>query len=141
MKQSTTPRPVHFEIFADDPARAAKFYTDVFGWEIKKWGDPKAAMDYWIIKTGEMGTMGIDGGLGKHTESSAKGAANAYICTMGVGNFDEYEKKILDAGGKVQMEKHDIPGVGMHGYYFDTEGNIFGILQPSEEMMKMGEGM
>jgi len=94
-----------------------------------------------MVKTGETGTMGIDGGLGKHTEPKAKGAANAYICTMGVDDFDEYEKKILAAGGKVQMEKHEIPGVGTHAYYFDTEGNIFGILQPSEEMMKMGEAM
>jgi len=132
---------VHFEIFADDPVRAAKFYTDVFGWEIKKWEDPKANMDYWLIMTGEKGTMGIDGGLSNRTEAPAEGAANAFVCTMGVDSFEEYETKILAAGGKVQMEKHEIPGVGMHGYFFDTEGNIFAILQPSEEMMKMGEGM
>jgi hypothetical protein len=141
MSKNTNPRPVHFEIFADDPERAAKFYVDVFGWEIKKWESPESTMDYWMIKTGEKGTMGIDGGLGKHTEARAKGGANAYVCTMGVDNFDEYEKKILSAGGMVQMEKHEIPGVGFHAYYFDTEGNLFGILEPSEEMKRMGEDM
>jgi len=60
---------------------------------------------------------------------------------MGVSNFDEYHQKILSAGGTVQMEKHEIPSVGLHGYYYDTEGNIFGILEPSEEMKKMGETM
>jgi catechol 2,3-dioxygenase-like lactoylglutathione lyase family enzyme len=30
------PRVVHFEIHADDPKRAIKFYQDVFGWEIVK---------------------------------------------------------------------------------------------------------
>ena len=28
---------VHFEIPADDPARATKFYRELFGWEIQKW--------------------------------------------------------------------------------------------------------
>ena len=31
------PRVVHFEISADDPERAVKFYQKVFSWEIKKW--------------------------------------------------------------------------------------------------------
>ncbi|HEV2494165.1 MAG TPA: VOC family protein [Terriglobia bacterium] len=34
------PRVIHFEINADQPERAAKFYTAVFGWEIKKWEGP-----------------------------------------------------------------------------------------------------
>ncbi|HEX8974029.1 MAG TPA: VOC family protein [Patescibacteria group bacterium] len=139
MPKNQNPRPVHFEIFADDPERAAKFYTDVFGWKIEKWNAPEANMDYWMIMTGERGTMGIDGGLAKHTEPRTQGGVNAYVCTMGVQNFDEYHSRILAAGGKLQMEKHEIPGVGMHGYYYDTEGNMFGILEPSEEMMRMGE--
>lgn len=43
------PRVVHFEISADEPERAVKFYTDVFGWDVKRWGGPK---DYWLITTG-----------------------------------------------------------------------------------------
>jgi uncharacterized protein len=30
-------RPVHFEIHAEDPERAANFYRQLFGWEITKW--------------------------------------------------------------------------------------------------------
>jgi hypothetical protein len=29
-------RVAHFEIHADDPQRAVKFYSDVFGWTIEK---------------------------------------------------------------------------------------------------------
>ena len=54
------PRPVHFEIQAADPKRAIAFYTALFGWTFNKWEGPQ---DYWLIKTGEKGTMGIDGGL------------------------------------------------------------------------------
>ena len=44
------PRPVHFEISADDPERALHFYQAVFGWKSQKWDGPQ---DYWLISTGE----------------------------------------------------------------------------------------
>src|SRR5689334_19629414 len=34
------PRVVHFEIHAEDPERAARFYGGVFGWQINKWAGP-----------------------------------------------------------------------------------------------------
>lgn len=54
-------RPVHFEIHADNPARAIKFYRKVFGWSFKKFsGGP---MPYWLITTGPDKAPGINGGL------------------------------------------------------------------------------
>ncbi len=35
------PRVVHFEIHADDPERAVRFYKKVFGWKIEKWQSGK----------------------------------------------------------------------------------------------------
>ena len=32
-------RITHFEIQAENPERAIKFYTDVFGWDFQKWGE------------------------------------------------------------------------------------------------------
>ena len=43
-------RVIWFEIPADDPGRAAKFYEDVFGWKVEKWDGP---FDYWLVTTGE----------------------------------------------------------------------------------------
>ncbi len=40
------PRPIHFEIPAEDPQRAIGFYSSVFGWEFDQWDGP---MEYWII--------------------------------------------------------------------------------------------
>ncbi len=48
----------HFEISADDPARAIEFYRTVFGWSFQKWEGP---MPYWMVQTGNNGP-GIDGG-------------------------------------------------------------------------------
>ena len=54
------PRPIHFEIPAENPERAMQFYSKVFGWKFNKWAGP---MDYWVISTGQPGEPGIDGGL------------------------------------------------------------------------------
>ena len=53
-------RVVHFELAADDPERAAKFYEGVFGWQIQKWDGPQ---DYWLATTGPKDTPGIDGAI------------------------------------------------------------------------------
>ena len=53
------PRPIHFELHADDPERAMRFYGELFGWTFTRWGEES----YWLIGTGERDTPGIDGGL------------------------------------------------------------------------------
>ena len=53
------PRPIHFEIHAENPERAMQFYRTLFGWEFTQW----AGQPYWLVKTGEKSTPGIDGGL------------------------------------------------------------------------------
>src|SRR5882724_7416317 len=126
-------RPVHFEIHAADPDRAAKFYAAVFGWEIKKWDNP--AMEYWMIMTGKPDANekwpGIDGGLLRRKEPGpVEGAAvNAYVCTMTVASIDESVAKIVQNGGTVTVPKAELAGMGWLAYAKDTEGNIFGMMQ------------
>jgi predicted enzyme related to lactoylglutathione lyase len=113
------PRVIHFDIGADQPERAIKFYSDVFGWKIQKWEGP---MDYWLVYTGE--GPGIDGGLSKRMNPS-----ETTTNTIGVPSVDEYLTKIEKSGGKVVMPKTAIPGVGWFASCQDTEGNVFGIMQ------------
>jgi predicted enzyme related to lactoylglutathione lyase len=122
------PRVVHFEIHADDVARAKRFYEDVFGWKIEKWEGP---IEYWNITTGKEDEPGIDGGLMKRQDKTPgeEAAISTYICTMDVPDIDEYLYRIKQHGGKVAMEKSSIPGVGWLARCFDTEKNMFGIMQ------------
>lgn len=116
---------VHFEIPVDDPERAIKFYTDTFGWKITK-----AMEDYWLAVTGEEGEPGINGALMMRKKSSGGKGSNSYICTISVKSLDETIEKVKAENGKVEMEKIEIPNVGWYVYAKDTEGNVFGILEP-----------
>jgi predicted enzyme related to lactoylglutathione lyase len=112
-------RVIHFEIPADDPARAEAFYTKSFGWKFTKWDGP---MSYWLIRTGE--GPGIDGGMAERQHPG-----HAPCNTIGVDSLDDSTKKVLSNGGKVTLEKCAVPGVGWLAYFTDPEGNPFGLMQ------------
>ncbi len=120
------PRVIHFEIYADEPKRAVKFYGTVFGWQVQKWPGP---MDYWLLDTGKE-ESGINGAIMRREKHlTGSGDIMAYVCTIGVISIDMYSKRIQEAGGKIVVPKSPIPGVGWFAQCVDTEGNIFGIMQ------------
>jgi predicted enzyme related to lactoylglutathione lyase len=114
------PRPIHFEIPAEKPERAIRFYEGVFGWKFEKWNGP---MDYWIIRTGTDGP-GIDGGL-----MPRRDPAQPCVNTIGVENLDATLGVVAASGGICVLPKMAVPGVGWLAYCKDTEGHIFGLMQ------------
>ena len=127
-------RVVHFEIQADDVERAKAFYEKVFGWTFQDFGQVTGST-YWGITTGPDDELGINGGL-LQRPVAAPGPAqgtNAYVCTVGVADYDEVERRVLDAGGQVALPKFALTGMAWQGYYLDTEGNTFGIHQPDPD--------
>jgi predicted enzyme related to lactoylglutathione lyase len=120
------PRVIHFEIHADDPDRAVKFYQTVLGWQFQKWDGP---MEYWIVITGPNEQPGINGGLMRRQPGQSGNAVIAYVCTVDVPSVDGHVKKALAAGGSVALPKMPIPGMGWLAYCKDTEGNIFGMME------------
>src|SRR5579862_1632704 len=122
-------RPIHFEIQADDPERAMKFYAALFDWKFNQFGEHK----YWLVATGDKSKPGIDGGLMPRPQSGAPqemAAVNCYVCTMDVADLDAAVSSALAAGGALALPKMPIPGIGWLAYCKDTEGNIFGMMQP-----------
>ena len=107
------PRVVHFEIPADNPERAVKFYMKVFDWKIEKWPGP---FNYWLVTTGEDKEPGINGAIMEKTNFKAT------VNTIGASSVDEFLKKIMEAGGKVVMPKGAVPGQGYVAYVAKTEG-------------------
>ena len=119
-------RVVHFEVTAENPERAEKFYGQVFGWKFEKWSGP---MEYWVIKTGGDQQPGINGGLTRRKGGDPATTIN----TIDVPSVDEYSSKVGTSGGKVIAPKMAIPGVGFFALCQDTEGTTFGIMQFDEK--------
>jgi predicted enzyme related to lactoylglutathione lyase len=119
-------RVVHFEIHCHDLDRAERFYASVFGWKIERWEG--APIDYRLVTTGDEGP-GINGALTERRGEVDGTAVIAYVNTIEVDDIEATERAVVEAGGEQVTERHEIPGVGQHTYFKDTEGNIFGALE------------
>lgn len=120
---------VHFEIPADDLARANKFYGEVFGWQIQK--TPLPGVEYYLattVATDEKGMPkeagAINGGLMKRSTPQ-----ESTVIVVNVPNLDEHLAKIQTAGGKIVMPKMQVGDMGLYARVTDTEGNIIGVWQ------------
>ncbi len=117
---------VHFEIYADDPDKLAKFYTSLFDWTI----DPTQGMDYWYIKTVETGADGrptqaggINGGLMKRPP----GYEGSWINYVNVESIEESVARAEKLGGKLMKGKTPVPGIGWFAILTDPQRNPFAI--------------
>lgn len=122
------PRVIHFELHAEQPERAIRFYSHVFGWTFQKWDGP---FDYWTITTGPAEKQGINGGMIQRVGANPVGGqpVNAYVCTVDVEALDQFVKRSLDAGGSLAVAKFPIEGIGWMAYIQDTEGNLVGLIE------------
>jgi predicted enzyme related to lactoylglutathione lyase len=115
---------IYFEIQADDPQRAIRFYVQVFGWTFT--GVKGLPIPYWTIETG-----GSRGGLLKRPAKipPPECGANAFVCSLEVANFDVTARTIEQLGGIVALPKFAVPNTCWQGYFVDLDGNTFGIFQ------------
>jgi uncharacterized protein len=117
------PRPVHFEIPADNPERLIGFYSTAFGWSFHKWEG--GGMPYWLITTGPNEEPGINGGL-----LPKQFPEQHLVNTITVANVDQSIETVTANGGEIVMPKMAVPTVGWLAYAKDPEGNIFGMMHP-----------
>jgi len=124
--EASASRVVHFEIHASDPEKLAKFYAEVFGWNVNH----LPQMDYWLFDTGHGG--GINGGMMRRRGPSAPDGApvNAFVCSIGVASTKDSFSRALAAGATEALPLHAIPGIGWQAYVKDPDGNLVGIHQP-----------
>ncbi len=121
---------IHFEVQADDVARAKAFYENVLGWKITQMmTKDQGGMDYWGLETRAPGTPGINGGLYERPKDTP---LYTYDCTVQVDDLDAAMAAVKKHGGSINKEKMEIPGVGWFAGAVDTEGNRFGLMQPGE---------
>ena len=120
---------VHFEMPYKDPDRVNKFYSDVFGWDMKYIPD----MGSYVLAT----TSPVD----KKGMHKKKGAINGGFFPEGdfdnkphlvisVDDLNKHMEIVKKSGGKIDGEVMDIPGVGKFLMIRDSEDNRIGMLQP-----------
>jgi uncharacterized protein len=121
-------RVVWFEIHADDPARAMRFYESLLGWQFTKFeGDGPA--EYWTIKTGDPSVPGIDGGLLKRMGGSGDKVIS-FVSTVAVADLGAMLDKATGLGAQVAVPRMHIPTVGDLAYIKDPDDNLLGLIQP-----------
>jgi len=119
---------VHFEIPADDVARAKEFYGSIFEWELQDYPE----MQYTIAMTvpvddKQMPTQpgAINGGMMKRSNTTP----SSPVLTIEVQSIDEALKKIEAGGGETVTPRTPIPNMGAFAYFKDTEGNTLGLFE------------
>ncbi|MCI4366961.1 MAG: VOC family protein [Thermoplasmata archaeon] len=119
----------HFEIPADNPERARKFYSTTFGWKL----NTIHGMDYTMVTTGAVDKDGmpkepgyIGGGIGKRG-----GQLHHPVVTIMVDEINDAEKTIVKNGGTIVQAKQAIGdgSMGHTAYFKDSEGNTVGLYQ------------
>ncbi len=112
---------VHFALNADDPARAQRFYGEVFGWTFEPWGPPE------FFHVGQ-DNQTVQGALQKRRALGGKNL-NGLECTLAVEDVDAVAAAVVEHGGTIVMDKATIHGVGDLIFFEDPEGNILGAMQ------------
>ena len=116
---------VHIELSAADQTVAARFYSEVFGWQIT----PIPEMNYTTFMPAAEPAVG--GGFSQVDEHTPAGRVLVYIET------DDIEKsfaKIEANGGKRMEPPMEIPGVGAIATFLDPTGNLVALIKPAEGM-------
>ena len=117
-KKATPANIIWFEIPADDPERAKKFYSSLFGWKIKKC---PGMGDYWHIDTGGPDAS-PDGGL-----MARKQPEQRITNYVNVPSVEKAAVKVEKLGGKICMSKTAVPEMGYFVVCQDTENNMFAL--------------
>jgi len=119
-------RLVHFELPADDTARARDFWSSLFGWSFRGWDGP---IEYHM-------TEGVDPGGAIYP---ADGDERGPIVYFDVDDMDPAIGRVRELGGEAD-DKQPIPGVGWFARARDTEGNRFSLYQSDESAPGPSEG-
>ncbi len=122
----------HFEIPADDLARARKFYASTFGWNLAE----MPGTEYTLVRTGAVNDEGmptepgyIGGGIAKR--QSAHDHPRVVIL---VDDIATAAKSIEKHGGKMLGATEPIGdgSMGFSAHFRDSEGNVVGLFQPTK---------
>jgi uncharacterized protein len=113
------PAIIHFEIPAQDTARAKSFWGGLFGYEFQSMDGPT---EYHMFQTGE------NEGGGIYPQQQGETGLISYFA---VDDIEAARAKVEELGGKAE-DKEPVPAMGWYARVTDTEGNEFSLWQSDE---------
>ena len=121
---------MHFEIYADEPERLAKFYGDLFDWKLEK-VEAAAGMDYRTVQTVDIDdkgrpavqTGGINGGIAKRPA----GFTGHVVNYVSVESLAPALERALELGATVSRGRSAVPRMGWFAILSDPQGNPFAL--------------
>jgi predicted enzyme related to lactoylglutathione lyase len=109
---------VHVELSAKDRKTLAKFYSDLFGWQIQH----EDKMNNTSFKAGD----GVAGGFNPVNEQNPVGTVLVYFETDDVTSS---LKAVQKAGGTIVAPEMEIPKTGKFGIFREPHGNTVGLFK------------
>ncbi len=109
------------ELMTNDPAGAAKFYTQLFGWAVQDMD--MGTGPYHVAKVGETAVAGIMG-----MPPGSPPMPPSWGCYVTVDNVEQTLARCSELGGKTIMPPMDVPGVGRMAVLQDPQGAVLSVM-------------
>ncbi len=107
---------VWFEVMSDDPEKAQRFYTDLFGWGVQEMD-----MDAGPYTAFTVGDRPVGGFL------PAQEGQTGWLSYLSVGDVDKAVTATEKRGGQVLKPAFDVPGVGRVAVVSEPSGAVFAL--------------
>ncbi|MCB0951943.1 MAG: VOC family protein [Microthrixaceae bacterium] len=111
------PRLTHFAINTDDVAATQRFYGSVFGWRFQDHGPPGFVQ---VVDEDSGSPMGA---IQQRRQLLDDQPTRGFECTFGVDDVEAARSRIIEAGGRILMERFTISKVGHLIAFEDPGGN------------------
>lgn len=113
-------RVLQIEFHMDKPSETAKWYGQLFDWEIQEWPQFEYTTARWHDDVPGAGFGG-----------AAEGFPNGSICIYIESDDVQADlDRVIAAGGTLVSPPMDLPGVGTMGFFRDPAGVVTGLLKP-----------
>ena len=110
------------ELTTTDPAAAAAFYGELFGWVAKDMGESMG--HYRVVSVGESGVGGI-----MSLPEGAPPMPPHWGCYVTVDNVETTLARCSALGGKTLVPAMDVPTVGRMAVLQDPQGAVLSVIQ------------
>jgi predicted enzyme related to lactoylglutathione lyase len=115
------------ELMTLDAEAAKRFYGETLGWTFEAMDQGEGAT-YWVAKVGDESVAGI-----YQIEADDEETGEGWFAYIAVEDLSTALARATGAGGKVEREPWDVPGVGRIAIVSDSAGNEMGWMKPVSE--------